>query len=323
MRKYIIDSTQKKNWKEKGFTVIRNVFDNSLIQQCRIAIEKKYNLITPPHADFGSINGEFEFPSNTIFDSITLHPDIINAASDLLETNDILLTQSDAWSKLGSGSGSGRVDESGNRDQRIHMDYGNHSFLHVADWDYPEVVACIIYLSDTSITGGGTAVVPKNPTTEKFYQMPYINMPGQHGYTFKNDKSSAEDYFLKNHPEVYEFRKKLYEHEIIIDAKPGDVLFYRLDLWHRGTPVKKNKIRHVVNLAFKKKECYWINTWNKSFTKGMYYGRIEKLISSLTPRQCSVIGIPPVGDPIWTRQRIENMKARYPHFNIQPYLSKL
>lgn len=318
----IIGLKEKKEWKNKGYTIVRGALDNTLIKECKKCIESKYNFNTPPQADFGSINGEFEFPSNTIFDKLTLNSNIINAVSYLLDTKDILLTQSDAWSKMGMRVGYGDNSQS-NRDQRIHMDYGNHSFLHVSDWDKPEVVAIIIYLSDTELTGGGTAVVPKNSITSDLYEMPYINMPGQHNYLFNNDKETAEKYFLKNYPEVHKFRNKLYQNEIVVNAKPGDILFYRLDLWHRGTPVKPNNIRHVVNLAFKKKECYWINNWNKSFTKGMYYGKIERLICSLTPRQCSVIGIPPVGDPIWNEKRLKNIKARYPNFNINPYLSKL
>ena len=318
----IIGLKEKKEWKNKGYTIVRSALDNTLVKECKKCIENKYNFNTPPQADFGSINGEFEFPSNTIFDNLTLNNNILNAVSYLLDTKDILLTQSDAWSKMGMRDGCGDHSQS-NRDQRIHMDYGNHSFLHVSDWDKPEVVAIIIYLSDTELTGGGTAVVPKNSITRDLYEMPYINMPGQHKYLFNNDKKTAETYFLKNYPEVYKFRNKLYQNEIVVNAKPGDILFYRLDLWHRGTPVKPNNIRHVVNLAFKKKECYWINNWNKSFTKGMYYGKIERLICSLTPRQCSVIGIPPVGDPIWNEERLKNIKARYPNFNIKPYLSKL
>ena len=47
-----------------------------------------------------------------------------------------------------------------NTNQRMHMDYGNNTFLHPPDWDSPEAVSMIIYFSDVSITGGGTAVFP-------------------------------------------------------------------------------------------------------------------------------------------------------------------
>ena len=203
------------------------------------------------------------------------------------------------------------------------MDFGNHSFLHVNDWDNPEVVTMIVYLSDTTDTGGGTALVPKKYPNDELYEMPYINMPGQNKYKFYNDKKHAEDYFIKNYPKIANFRKKLYDRELIINAKAGDILFYRLDLWHRGTPVKKNKIRHVMNLAYKKKSCYWINVWNKSYTRQLYYGYIEKMFCELTPRQREVIGIPKIGDNYWSKKKLNNLKARYPNFDIKPYLSKL
>ena len=66
----------------------------------------------------------------------------------------------------------------------------------------------------------------------------------------------------------------MYDRELIINAKAGDILFYRLDLWHRGTPVKKNKIRYVW-LAYKK-SCYWINVWNKSYTRELIMDILKK-----------------------------------------------
>ena len=42
------------------------------------------------------------------------------------------------------------------------MDYGNNTFLHPSEWDKPEVVAMIIYLSDVKDTLGGTSCVPRN-----------------------------------------------------------------------------------------------------------------------------------------------------------------
>ena len=63
----------------------------------------------------------------------------------------------------------------------MHMDYGNNTFLHPADWYSPETVAIIIYLSDTNLTEGGTAVVPRIDNNDELYQFPYINMPGLGG----------------------------------------------------------------------------------------------------------------------------------------------
>ena len=75
------------------------------------------------------------------------------AKKQLLNTDDILLAQSDAWRKTDKNSL--------NSDQRMHMDYGNNTFLHPSDWNMPEAVAIIIYFSDINDTGGGTAIIPR------------------------------------------------------------------------------------------------------------------------------------------------------------------
>lgn len=306
-------------WKKEGFIVIKNVLEKDLVEKAKKFMDEKYNLKNPPPQDFGSVNGELQFPSNTIIDKITLHPKIIQIVEKLLNTREILLTQSDAWSKMGVNS----ENCQSNQDQRMHMDYGNHTFLHPPNFENPEVVAMIVYLSDTKITGGGTAYVRKTNETNKLYEKPYINMPGQNKHKFINDKKSAEIYFKETNKDIFNFRKKLYENEEIVMAKPGDILVYRLDVWHRGTPVKKNQIRHVVNLAYKKKECYWINQWNSGWTKNMYYGKIETIFKNLTPRQREILGIPAPGDKYWNTETIRMLTYRYPGINITPYVSKL
>ena len=306
-------------WKTEGAVLIKNILPAELIKDSKKFMDEKYNLKNPPPPDFGSVNGELQFPSSTILDKITLHPNIIDIASKFLNTKDILLTQSDAWSKIGTDIKSIQS----NQDQRMHMDYGNHTFLHPPSFDNPEAIAMIVYLSDTEITGGGTAYVSKTYKTDELYKQPYINMPGQSIYKFYNDKETAEKYFKNINRRIFNFREKLYKNEIIIKAKPGDILVYRLDLWHRGTPVKKNKIRHVMNLLYKKKECFWINQWNPGWTRKMYYGKIEKIFKNLTPRQREVLGIPPPGDKYWNYNKLKLLKSRYPGIDIGPYFSKL
>ena len=308
-----------KKWKEEGVILLKNILPSELVYSAKRFMDEKYNLKNPPHSDFGSKNGELQFPSSTILDKITLHPNIIEIAETYLNTKDILLTQSDAWSKKGTDE---RNPQS-NKDQRIHMDYGNHTFLHPPNFNNPEVIAMIVYLSDTEITGGGTAYVSKTDETEELYKSPYINMPGQNKYEFYNDKETAENYFKNLDKTIFKFREKLYKNETIIKAKPGDILVYRLDVWHRGTPVKKNKIRHVMNLAYKKKECFWINQWNPGWTKKMYYGKIEKIFKNLTPRQRELLGIPKPGDKYWNKENIKMLEYRYPGIDVGPYLSKL
>jgi len=53
-------------------------------------------------------------------------------------------------------------------------------------------MAMIVYYSDTEITGGGTAVVPRRGERDSVYQWPYVHMPGIAGIPFQNDRKSAE-----------------------------------------------------------------------------------------------------------------------------------
>lgn len=318
----MLTNNEIKSWRNNGYVIAKNLLDPNLVKQCSQFMNQKCSSIEKVSPDFGST--ELQFPSGEIIDQITLNQTLIDTVKTLLQTNDILLSQSDAWSKGGFAANRNTRSQHKNNNQRIHMDYGNHTFLHIHSWDKPDCIAAIVYLSDTTETGGGTAFVPRQHINDEAYKTPYLKMPGQLDYTFSNDKDYAENYFKKNHPEIYQFRQKLYQREQIVKAKVGDILFYRLDLWHRGTPVKIGKIRHVMNLAWKKKEATWINVWNPGWTKKMYYQKIEKLFVSMTPEQRGILGIPLPGHDYWTIEKLDLLKQRYPKINITPYIkSKL
>tara|TARA_B100000674_G_C37881892_1_gene934729 strand:+ start:324 stop:1277 length:954 start_codon:yes stop_codon:yes gene_type:complete len=305
-------------WQELGYVILKNVIDGNLINECKKLMENKYSTIENSCKDFGS-NGELEFPSGTILDNLTIHENLIDIVKILLKSNNILLTMSDAWSKAGTENKSILK----NTDQRMHMDYGNNTFLHIGDWHKPEAVSAIIYLSDTNITGGGTAIVPRKGENDELYKQPYIYMPGLRNYKFTNDRVHTENYMKQIDKKCWNYRQKLYKREIIPKYEIGDILFYRLDVWHRGTPVNIGKIRNVVNLQWKKKECFWINIWNPGWTRKAYYGFLEKLFVEMTPKQREILGIPAVNHKYWNKKNIKLLKERYPKINIKPYLSNL
>lgn len=312
----LLTKEQQKQWSNQGFTIKSNLFQPELIHNSCTYLQDLYFREGLHCQDFGS-NGNLEFPSNSILDQISIHNRLICCVQELLQTNEILLTQCDTWGKEGEQR---KSTPDSNQDQRMHMDYGNNTFLHPSKWEKPEAVSVIIYLSDISETGGGTSLVPKNFETEKFYTLPYLKMPGIQSYSFNNEKQCAEEYFKEHYPEVFKFRQKLYQHEIKPEPKKGDILFYRLDLWHRGTPVKEGKVRFVMSLVFKKKECFWINQWNSGWTKKMYYGHLEKLFIKMTPSQRGVLGVPLPGDNYWNFERIDCLKYRYPNIDVIPYI---
>ena len=311
-----LSKNQQKQWRNQGFTITSNLIEPELINNSFTFLQELHQSDKLQCRDFGS-QGKLEFPCNSILDEISIHNRLICCVQELLRTKDILLIQGDTWGKEGI---SVNHQSNSNNDQRMHMDYGNNTFLHPSKWEKPEAVSIIIYLSDISDTGGGTSVVPRNTKTNYLYNSPYLKMPGIHNYQFNNDRQHAEDYFQLEHPEVFQFRQKLYQHEIIPQPKKGDILFYRLDLWHRGTPVKEGQVRFVMNLVFKKKECFWINQWNPGWTKKMYYGELEKLFIKMTPTQRGVLGVPLPGDPYWNFEKLDCLKDRYSGINVLPYI---
>lgn len=311
----ILKDHEIKSWREKGYVVVNNIIDNKLLNKSISHITELYDNNSLKCRDFGS-DGVLEFPTGSIVDKISINENLINCVQQLLNTNNIFLIQCDTWGKKGNND----LSELSNNDQRMHMDYGNNMFLHPSNWHEPEAVAAIIYLSDVNDTSGGTAIVPRDGDNDSLYQFPYINMPGINEHKYINNKYLAEQYFKESRPDIYDFRNKLYEREIKLSPNFGDILFYRLDTWHRGTPVKNGKIRYVMNLLWKKKECFWINNWNPGWTKSMYHGHIEKLFIEMTPLQRSIIGIPLPGDKYWDKEKIELLKFRYPQIDTEPYI---
>ena len=183
-------------------------------------------------------------------------------------------------------------------------------------------------------------------------------MPGLGGhYEFYNDRAHAEQYFAEKHPHVAVFREKLYARQVsaghiytrahivmicfpsecpfvgfaltlttaqvIPVYKSGDVLLYRYDIWHRGTPVNQGHRRSVINIAWTKRQCFWNLMWNPAWTKGNYYGKTEEVLVRMSPKQRALVGVPEPGHECWTEARVRGFGARYPGIPIQPYLEKL
>lgn len=313
----VISPEAEKCWRECGYALVRGAVRKEVMDGAFEAAHKIHpeTGVSEVKADFGS-SGEGEFPTLTSLDDVTMSEDLIAIVRKLLRCQDIRLTQSDSWAKVGTDDRSAAA----NADQRIHMDYGNNSFLHPSPWDEPEVVAAIVYFSDLDDTGGATAVVPRRGDDDEAYAEPFIRMPGQAGLPFINDRNTAETRLEASHPDIASFRASLYARELRpTGLKPGDVLLYRHDVWHRGTPVNPGKMRRVLNLAWRRGDAPWIQTWSRAPSQLMYYGPLEAYLSLLTPDQRSLINFPPPGHGYWTERTVRLVGARYPAMDMTPY----
>lgn len=292
------------SWKTKGYVIKKKFID---VEDCIKKMQKIYPKDEKnPILDFGS-GGKTEFPCNIeSIDKISVHMNLINSVKQLLNTNNIILTQSVAWAKYGIPP----IDDQSNCEQRIHMDYGNNTWLHPPKWENPNAVAAIVYYSNTKKTGGSTALVERLGDNDIVYSYPYVHMPGIANKPFYNSKNAAEKSVTGKTKEI---RNLCYNREIKPNFDVGDVLFYRLDLWHRGTPVFPGKVRYVHNLLWKKKDAIGINNWNESWTKKMYYGWLEKFISKLNTEQRKTLGFPDIKKlPNYLQEAVY---ARYPELS--------
>jgi len=332
----VLSQEQIKSWREAGYALVDGLFPNDLITSLRADAQAAYPSPNSNEAraikDFGS-EGGFVFPSgSTAFNSVTLHPPLLQAVADLLgvSVSDLRLTQSDLWPKYGVSEAQTDTkarDRYDNQDQRIHVDYPNHMLAHPTPWHRPEAVEAILYLSDVEECGGSTAIVPRTDDGDPCYPWPIVDTPGVGDLDYINDRHSAEDYMVKQRPETAEFRAALYARERYVSYRPGTLLLYRHDAWHRGTPLNPGTCRLAQNLSFRKAECEWISTLHVGWAWQLYRRdrAFAKLLAAASLDQRAVLGFPQPGASYWCEQTIEAVKARYGVFGMDmtPYVNAL
>lgn len=324
-----LTDAQIDSWRSAGWALVSGIFPDPLIEALHDRAAERFpapgSEAAGQTADFGS---DLVFPSNlSELNTLTLHPRLLAAVAALLDrpVTHIRLSQSDLWPKYGCRDKSaGALD---NMDQRIHVDYPNHTLAHPAEWHRPEAVEMIVYLSDVSDCGGPTAVVPRADPEDPAYRWPIVDSPGIADLDYVNDRESAEAYFAAERPALADWRAMLYERERYAAFKPGDVLFYRHDTWHRGTPMRPGALRLVQNITFRRADCEWISTLHVGWAWQAYRRNkfLERLIASASLEQRAVLGFPQPDSDYWTEATIAAVAARHGAFGMDmtPYREAL
>ena len=327
----VLSNDQVDAWRTQGFCLVSGVFDAALLETLTDYAVRKNPAPDDPAAaevtDFGSA-GALNFPAqNRAFNQVTLHPRLLTAISELLGTPvpRLRLTQSDLWPKYGrEEKTAGPLD---NADQRIHIDYPNHTLAHPQVWDRPEAVELIVYLSDVETCGGATAVVPRQGPDDPAYRWPIVDSPGIADLDYVNDKDLAEAYFAEQRPALVDWRASLYQREEHARYRQGDVLFYRHDTWHRGTPMIPGTLRLVQNITYRRAEAEWISTLHVGWAWLAYRKSkfLEKLIAECSLDQRAVLGFPQPGSDYWCEETVAAVEARYGVFGMDmtPYQEAL
>jgi hypothetical protein len=322
IRDSVLSTQLIESWRTHGFALVTGLLPADLIGAAQADALTHYPAGAAEATDFGS-GGQFVFPAaSAAVNAITLHPNVLGAVAQLLSVaiRDIRLTQSDLWAKYGRAAPSG--DPLDNDDQRMHVDYPNHTLTHPPPWDAPEAVEMIIYLSDVDECGGATHVVARHGDRDPAYPWPIVGTPGVAGLEWVNDRRSAETYLTAAAPDVAEFRAEhLYAREAAVRYQPGSVLLYRHDTWHRGTPITPGALRIVINLTFRLAASEWISTLHEGWSWAMYRREqtMERLITEASVDQRCVLGFPAPGSAYWTHATLAAVEARYPGIDLDPY----
>jgi hypothetical protein len=321
-----LSDAQVSQWRESGFTFVGGLLPPTLIVDLKAAALDKFpapgTAASASIASFGS-DGALNFPSRlTVFNDVVLHEDLLTAVARLLgvPVQELRLTQADLWPKYGRHEKLGIQD---NADQRMHVDYPNHTLTHPPAWDDPEAVELILYLNGIDESGGYTAVVPREGPDDPSYRWPIVDSPGIGDLQYINDREAAEDYFATERPALAAWRKSLYAKEKHTFFDQGDIIFYRHDTWHRGTPLKPGSLRLVMNLTFRKASAEWISTLHVGWAWKAYSDDkfLERLVAGSSLAQRAVLGFPQPGSSYWTPETLDAVEARYGMFGLDmtPY----
>jgi hypothetical protein len=320
----VLSAEQYESWHERGFVFVSGVFDAELIAQLRADAAARFpapgSAESEQMRDFG---GGLVFPSpSEAFNSVTLHPRLLAGVAQLLAVPvcELRLTQSELWPKYGQTRAPGALD---NDEQRIHVDYPNHTLAHPSPWDRPEAVELILYLDRVEDCGGATAVVPREGRDDPAYRWPIVGSPGIADLDWINDRDHAEAYLARVRPELAAWRATLYARERSVHFAPGDVLLYRHDLWHRGTALHAGSRRLAHNITYRKVASEWISVLNPGWAWSAYTPekRLERLIARATLDQRAVLGFPQPGSAYWCDETVAAVEARYGVFgmDVTPY----
>jgi hypothetical protein len=324
----VLTSQQVDSWRQRGFALVDGIFPEALLLEARDDARAKFPAANTAEAeqfsDFGS-GGRMEFPSSSpAANALTLHPRLLGAIARLLGVGviDLRLTQSDLWPKYGRRERSGGGGD--NTDQRMHVDYPNHTLTHPPPWDRPEAVEILLYLSERRECGGATSLVPRSGAGDPAYPWPIVHTPGVGALQWINDRATAEALLAEQAPEVAAWRAQhLYARERRADFRIGTVLFYRHDTWHRGTPLELGALRLTLNMTFRLAASEWISTLSPGWAWAMYRPSrvMERLLAEASVEQRCVLGFPRPGHAYWTPETIAAVEARYGGlgFDMEPY----
>jgi hypothetical protein len=177
-----------------------------------------------------------------------------------------------------------RYPGDGYRDQRLHVDYMNHTLVMPDTRVGFRYVEMIVYLTDIGPEDAPTYVVDSSAARS----LPFVP------YQIQADE----------HPEIYALEKPVL-------TSAGSLLAFGPGTWHRGSAFNATeRCRVAVHLAFRTASASW-NGFSIMHERA-YSRQFVELVGRLDGRQCVALGFPPPGSPYWNSATLAALAQRYP-----------
>lgn len=289
-------------WHEDGAVVVPNFFTPDEIAPIYDDYARLYGFEgagngNPLAIDTGQPAGAFHpkqfknldtlpYDGSVEMNLISLHPALIQLASELLGGQPVQLYQSHTWAKY-----TGEADY----DQPFHCDYGNHTLTVPGEDVAQRTVNFVIYLSDV---------------TDALGAMHYV-------------KKSDSDAILGSRaiaaPIEYQVALKARQHSAAAPA--GSIIAYGIDTFHRGTNMTEpNGLRYTMTVSFKRADNANIgfHVWQHALERPWHL-----LMNHATPTQLECLGIPAPGHAFWTDLTLCQCQQRWPEWNMSEYVLAL
>lgn len=293
---------QIESWHEDGAVVVPNFFTPDEIAPIYDDYARLYGFEgagngNPLAIDTGQPAGAFHpkqfknldtlpYDGSVEMNLISLHPALIQLASELLGNQPVQLYQSHTWAKF-----TGEADY----DQPFHCDYGNHTLTVPGEDVAQRTVNFVIYLSDV---------------TDALGAMHYV-------------KKSDSDAILGSRaiaaPTEYQVALKARQHSAAAPA--GSIIAYGIDTFHRGTNMTEpNGLRYTMTVSFKRADNANIgfHVWQHALERPWHL-----LLNHATPNQLECLGIPAPGNAFWTDLTLRQCQQRWPEWNMSEYVLAL
>jgi len=178
----------------------------------------------------------------------------------------------------------------GDVDQSMHLDYGNHTLAYPPNDPKYWQTAYLYYFTDVEEGLAPTAVCSWKHYPER------ILWPAHY---------------------TREQRPALYENEVKVIAPAGSLLVYSMRTFHRGTKFERDGGRLGMFVTYAPMACQWMGIvgWSQEAPRPEFRNWMER---------CSVaertsLGFPPPGDPYWSEETLDGVGARYSNMDMAPY----